>query len=88
MLLNNGTLNLKGEGLISTTADASGVTVKLTTGDTITNNNGKAVAPAPNGVATTDNVVQAINKAGWNANASANGGKLTGSATATKSSSW
>ena len=84
VLLNNGTLNLKGEGLISTTADASGVTVKLTTGDTITNNNGKAVAPAPNGVATTDNVVQAINKAGWNANASANGGKLTGSATATK----
>ncbi|PQL13510.1 hypothetical protein VEHSUH06_09365 [Veillonella sp. S13053-19] len=84
VLLNNGTLNLKGEGLISTTADASGVTVKLTTGDTITNNNGKAVAPAPNGVATTDNVVQAINKAGWNANASANGGTLTGSATATK----
>ena len=84
VLLNNGTLNLKGEGLISTTADASGVTVKLTTGDAITNNNGKAVAPSPNGVATTDNVVQAINKAGWNANASANGGALTGSATATK----
>ena len=84
VLLNNGTLNLKGEGLISTTADASGVTVKLTTGDAITNNNGKAVAPSPNGVATTDNVVQAINKAGWNANASANGGALTGTATATK----
>ena len=84
VLLNNGTLNLKGEGLISTTADASGITVKIAKGDDITNNNGKAVAPSPNGVATTDNVVQAINKAGWNANASANGGTLTGSATATK----
>ena len=84
VLLNNGTLNLKGEGLISTTADASGITVKIAKGDDITNNNGKAVAPSPNGVATTDNVVQAINKAGWNANASANGGVLTGSATATK----
>ena len=84
VLLNNGTLNLKGEGLISTTADASGITVKIAKGDDITNNNGKAVAPSPNGVATTDNVVQAINKAGWNANASANGGTLTGTATATK----
>ena len=84
VLLNNGTLNLKGEGLISTTADASGITVKIAKGDDITNNNGKAVAPSPNGVATTDNVVQAINKAGWNANASANGGALTGTATATK----
>ena len=77
-------MNLKGEGLISTTADGNGVTVKLKTGDTIDNNKGKAVAPAPNGVATTDNVVQAINNSGWNANASANGGTLTGSATATK----
>ena len=84
VLLNNGTLNLKGEGLISTKADGNGVTVKIATGNDITNNNGKAVAPSPNGVATTDNVVQAINKAGWNANASANGGALTGSATATK----
>ena len=83
-LLKDGTLNLKGEGLISTTADGNGVTVKLKTGDTIDNNKGKAVAPAPNGVATTDNVVQAINNSGWNANASANGGTLTGSATATK----
>ncbi len=83
-LLKDGTLNLKGEGLISTAADATGVTVKLTTGGTIDNNKGKAVAPAPNGVATTDNVVQAINNSGWNANASANGGTLTGSATATK----
>ena len=83
-LLNDGTLNLKGEGLISTTADANGITVKIAKGDDITNNNGKAVAPSPNGVATTDNVVQAINKAGWNANASANGGTLTGAATATK----
>ena len=72
VLLNNGTLNLKGEGLISTTADASGVTVKLTTGDAITNNNGKAVAPSPNGVATTDNVVQAINNSYWKANAGGN----------------
>ena len=84
VLLNDGTLNLKGEGLISTKADGNGVTVKIATGNDITNNNGKAVAPSPNGVATTDNVVQAINKAGWNANASANGGALTGSATATK----
>ena len=86
VLLKDGTLNVKGDtNLISTSADATGITVTAKVGGAITaNNDGKAVAPSPNGVATTDNVVQAINKAGWNANASANGGTLTGSATATK----
>ncbi|ETJ00020.1 MAG: hypothetical protein Q610_ECBC00225G0001, partial [Escherichia coli DORA_B_14] len=62
VLLDNGTLNVKGEGLISTSADADGIKVKLTEGGPITNNNGKAVAPTTNGVATTDNVAKAINE--------------------------
>ena len=33
--LENGTLNIKGEGLLSTSADATGITVKLTKGDDI-----------------------------------------------------
>ena len=90
VLLKDGTLTVKGDnGLISTSVVASGadkgaIQITAKVGANITNNNGKAVAPAPNGVATTDNVTQAINNSGWNANASANGGTLTGSATATK----
>ena len=79
VLLNNGTLNLKGEGLISTTADATGVTVKLTEGGNITTNaDGKAVAPTKNGVATTDNVTQAINNSGWKVTSANNGGTTNG----------
>ena len=78
VLLKDGTLNVKGEGLISTSADADGIKVKLTEGGPITNNNGKAVAPTTNGVATTDNVAKAINESGWNVVSSNNGGSVTG----------
>ena len=78
VLLDNGTLNVKGEGLIATSADADGIKVKLTEGGPITNNNGKAVAPTTNGVATTDNVAKAINESGWNVVSSNNGGSVTG----------
>ena len=78
VLLKDGTLNVKGEGLISTSADANGIKVKLTEGGPITNNNGKAVAPTTNGVATTDNVAKAINESGWNVVSSNNGGSVTG----------
>ena len=70
--LENGTLNIKGEGLLSTTADGTGITVKLTKGDDIANDNGKAKEPTNNGVATTQNVVQAINKSYWKATAGGN----------------
>ena len=84
--LNDGTFNVNGDGtLISTEATATGIKVTAKVGGNITtNDDGKAVAPTTNGIATTDNVTQAINKSGWKANASANGGTLTGSATATK----
>ena len=72
VLLDNGTLNIKGDGLLSTTADTSGITVKLTKGDDIANDNGKAKEPTNNGVATTQNVVQAINKSYWKATAGGN----------------
>ncbi|WP_295259915.1 ESPR-type extended signal peptide-containing protein, partial [Veillonella sp.] len=86
VLLKDGTLNVKGDtNLISTSADATGITVTAKVGGAITaNNDGKAVAPTTNGIATTTNVTDAINNSGWKANASANGGTLTGSATATK----
>ena len=72
VLLDNGTLNIKGEGLLSTTADGTGVTVKLTKGDDIAKDNGKAKEPTNNGVATTQNVVQAINNSYWKATAGGN----------------
>ncbi len=78
VLLDNGTLNVKGEGLISTSADADGIKVKLTEGATITDTNGKAVPPTTNGVATTDNVAQAINRSGWNVTSANNGGTTNG----------
>ena len=86
VLLKDGTLKVKGDTkLISTSADATGITVTAKVGDNITTNtDGKAVAPTTNGIATTTNVADAINASGWKANASANGGTLTGSATATK----
>lgn len=46
-------MNIKGEGLLSTSADATGITVKLTKGDDIAKDNGKAKEPTNNGVATT-----------------------------------
>ena len=70
--LENGTLNIKGEGLLSTTADGTGITVKLTKGDDIAKDNGKAKEPTNNGVATTQNVVQAINNSYWKATAGGN----------------
>ena len=70
--LENGTLNIKGEGLLSTSADATGITVKLTKGDDIANDDGKAKEPTNNGVATTQNVVQAINNSYWKATAGGN----------------
>ena len=70
--LENGTLNIKGEGLLSTSADSTGITVKLTKGDDIANDNGKAKEPTNNGVATTQNVVQAINNSYWKATAGGN----------------
>ena len=72
VLLHNGTLNIKGEGLLSTTADGTGITVKLTKGDDIAKDNGKAKEPTNNGVATTQNVVQAINNSYWKATAGGN----------------
>ena len=79
VLLDNGTLTVKGEGLLSTEADASGIKLKLKEGDTITDNNGKVVPPTTNGVATTDNVAQAINRSGWKVTSVNNGGTTNGS---------
>ena len=79
VLLDDGTLTVKGEGLLSTEADASGIKLKLKEGDTITDNNGKVVPPTPNGVATTDNVAQAINRSGWKVTSVNNGGTTNGS---------
>ena len=78
VLLDDGTLTVKGEGLLSTEADATGIKLKLKEGATITDNNGKVVPPTPNGVATTDNVAQAINRSGWNVTSVNNGGTTNG----------
>ena len=72
--LENGTLNIKGEGLLSTSADATGIKIEAKIGQITTNNDGKAVAPSTNGIATTDNVTQAINNSGWKVTSSNNGG--------------
>ena len=81
VLLDDGTLKIKGDDptFISTSADKNGVTVKAKIGaDITTNADGKAVAPTTNGIATTDNVTQAINESGWNVVSSNNGGSVTG----------
>ena len=78
VLLDNGTLTVKGEGLLSTEADATGIKLKLKEGATITDNNGKVVPPTTNGVATTDNVTQAINNSGWKVTSANNGGTTNG----------
>ena len=80
VLLKDGTLNVKGDTkLISTSADATGIKVTAKVGDNITTNAaGKAVAPTTNGIATTDNVTQAINNSGWNVTSLNNGGTTNG----------
>ena len=81
VLLKDGTLNVKGDtNLISTSADATGIKVTAKVGDNITTNaDGKAVAPTTNGIATTDNVTQAINNSGWKVTSANNGGTTNGS---------
>ena len=80
VLLKDGTLKVKGDTkLISTSADATGITVTAKVGDNITTNtDGKAVAPTTNGIATTDNVTQAINNSGWKVTSANNGGTTNG----------
>ena len=80
VLLKDGTLNVKGDDtLISTSADANGVKITAKVGDNITTNaDGKAVAPTTNGIATTDNVTQAINNSGWKVTSANNGGTTNG----------
>ena len=71
--LNDGTFNVNGDGtLISTEATATGIKVKAKVGGTINNTDGKAVKPTTNGIATTDNVADAINKSYWKATAGGN----------------
>ena len=71
--LNDGTFNVNGDGtLISTEATATGIKVKAKVGGTINNTDGKAVKPTTNGIATTDNVVDAINDSYWKATAGGN----------------
>ncbi|MDU2702079.1 MAG: ESPR-type extended signal peptide-containing protein [Veillonella sp.] len=78
--LNDGTFNVNGDGtIISTEATATGIKVTAKVGGTINaNTDGKVVAPATNGIATTTNVTDAINKSGWNIVSSNNGGSVTG----------
>ena len=80
VLLKDGTLKVKGDTkLISTSADATGIKVTAKVGDNITTNtDGKAVAPTTNGIATTDNVTQAINNSGWKVTSANNGGTTNG----------
>ena len=79
--LNDGTFNVNGDGtIISTEATATGIKVTAKVGKDITSNNdGKAVAPTTNGIATTDNVTQAINNSGWKVTSANNGGTTNGS---------
>ena len=78
VLLKDGTLTVKGDNdLISTSVVAAGAdkgAVKITAkvGGTIDNTDGKAVKPTTNGIATTDNVADAINNSYWKATAGGN----------------
>ena len=80
VLLDNGTLKIKGDDkFISTSADANGVKITAKVGENITTNaDGKAVAPTTNGIATTENVTQAINNSGWKVTSANNGGTTNG----------
>ena len=73
-LLTDGTLTVNGDGdLISTSVESTGA-IKVTAkkGGNITHTDGKAVKPTTNGIATTDNVVDAINDSYWKATAGGN----------------
>ena len=73
-LLTDGTLTVNGDGdLISTSVESTGA-IKVTAkkGGKITHTDGKAVKPTTNGIATTDNVVDAINDSYWKATAGGN----------------
>ena len=78
LLLTDGTLTVKGDNnLISTSVVAAGtdkgaVQITAKVGGTITHTDGKAVKPTTNGIATTDNVVDAINESYWKATAGGN----------------
>ena len=81
VLLKDGTLNINGDTdtFISTSADANGVKITAKVGKNITTNaDGKAVAPTTNGIATTENVTQAINNSGWKVTSANNGGTTNG----------
>ena len=80
VLLKDHTLNINGDTdtFISTSADANGVKITAKVAKNITNADGKAVAPTTNGIATTDNVTQAINNSGWNVTSLNNGGTTNG----------
>ena len=73
-LLTDGTLTVNGDGdLISTSVESTGA-IKVTAkkGGNITHTDGKAVKPTTNGIATTNNVVDAINDSYWKATAGGN----------------
>ena len=78
VLLKDGTLTVKGDNnLISTSvvaagADKGAVQITAKVGGTINNTDGKAVKPTTNGIATTDNVADAINDSYWKATAGGN----------------
>ena len=78
LLLTDGTLTVKGDNdLISTSvvgtgADKGAVRITAKVGGTINNTDGKAVKPTTNGIATTDNVADAINDSYWKATAGGN----------------
>ena len=80
VLLKDHTLNVIGSDFITTSADTTGIKIEAKVGKDITANaDGKAVAPTTNGIATTDNVTQAINNSGWKVTSSNNGGTTNGS---------
>ena len=77
-LLTDGTLTVKGDNnlistsVVATGADKGAVQITAKVGGTINNTDGKAVKPTTNGIATTDNVVDAINDSYWKATAGGN----------------
>ena len=82
VLLKDGTLTVNGDNdIISTSVESNGaIKVAAKKGGNITTNaDGKAVAPTTNGIATTDNVTQAINNSGWKVTSANNGGTTNGS---------
>ena len=81
VLLKDGTLTVNGDNdIISTSVESNGaIKVAAKKGGNITTNaDGKAVAPTTNGIATTENVTQAINNSGWKVTSANNGGTTNG----------